>query len=603
MTGLPATTQVLLDNFLGAFPYDITQYVRMTEGITWQRGTGDEQSTISPGTMSLTLDNTDGRFTYGIGAPYGINTDQLIKVIVNGVTRFQGRVQSWPVAWPGGGDTFALAQITAVDDLVHAARTTLRAAVVEDILTDSPTALYMLSEEAAATTAGDSSANGQPSLTLRGSGSSVSFATGVGPTDGLTATQFLGGVFLGNDDGGNFIPLGGAYSVECFFVTSATPAADAPMAYVDSGPLGVQVYLAVTSTGKLRGVSAGTAITSAASINDGLLHHAAMTLTAGGALTLYLDGASVATAAGVPLMANAMPRISIAPNIFPVAGAFIGTLAHVATYATTLSAARVAAHSAGRLDYVGELPGDRLRRIAGYAGLFPGSFDNTGGTLMGPSAQEGRAALDVIIETNEATQGVVYYTGPGALTNRTGATIAAATGATATVDANLLGVDTTFVADMTQVVNYVTGKATSSENVYGPVSNATSITFHGRYSADLSWNVSTDAQAVDRTNWRLNKYAGSHPRIPSLTIDLMSLSGAALTAAFALEVGLTLALTGLPSQTPPGMTSLVVFGISETISATEWSVTLNCVLRSVYTAWLLDDTTYSVLDTTTKLYF
>ena len=62
MAGLP-TMLVLLDDGSATYPYDITAYVRLVDGFSWSRGRPDEQSSVSPGTLSITLDNTDSRFT------------------------------------------------------------------------------------------------------------------------------------------------------------------------------------------------------------------------------------------------------------------------------------------------------------------------------------------------------------------------------------------------------------------------------------------------------------------------------------------------------------------------------------------------------------
>ncbi|TCJ23017.1 hypothetical protein [Nocardioides jejuensis] len=83
MTGLPAIT-VRLDDASngGTFPYDITQYVRLADGVKVQRGRGDEFSEVQPSTLNLTLENIDGRFTLGstVGGYGGaLNTDRQIQ--------------------------------------------------------------------------------------------------------------------------------------------------------------------------------------------------------------------------------------------------------------------------------------------------------------------------------------------------------------------------------------------------------------------------------------------------------------------------------------------------------------------------------------------
>src|SRR5689334_2547751 len=50
---------------------DITSYWTMSAPSQITRGRQDENSTVQPGTLQVTLDNTDGRFTAGnVASPY-----------------------------------------------------------------------------------------------------------------------------------------------------------------------------------------------------------------------------------------------------------------------------------------------------------------------------------------------------------------------------------------------------------------------------------------------------------------------------------------------------------------------------------------------------
>ena len=120
MAGLP-TVQVLLDAATNdrSFPHDITGFVSLDAGIGIStRGRSDELSAAQPVTCTLTLDNTDGRFSLGAATYGALDVNRLIRVKVNGVNRFTGFVQSWPVAWPNGGPGLATAAITATDGRV-----------------------------------------------------------------------------------------------------------------------------------------------------------------------------------------------------------------------------------------------------------------------------------------------------------------------------------------------------------------------------------------------------------------------------------------------------------------------------------------------------
>ncbi|MFF8659457.1 LamG-like jellyroll fold domain-containing protein [Streptomyces huasconensis] len=66
---------------------DITQWVDMTTGISRDRGASDELQDISAGTCSMTLDNSDGRFTAGLSSsPYYPHVKKNVPLRVREVT-------------------------------------------------------------------------------------------------------------------------------------------------------------------------------------------------------------------------------------------------------------------------------------------------------------------------------------------------------------------------------------------------------------------------------------------------------------------------------------------------------------------------------------
>lgn len=605
------TRQILLDNFTGAFGFDITQYVRLVDGITFGRGRSDEFAQAGPGSLSLTLDNTDGRFTLG-SATYGIALDQQIRVKVNGTTMWTGYVQQWPVAWPTGGQEYSTVQVTAVDAFARMARRTLRSALEEDVLVDDPNATYPLSEAEGATAADDTSGNGLPSLGITGTGTPFTFGSGTGPADGLTCASFLGGTFLRNTIPAVYLASGlTAWTVECYFATTQVPATTVTQFVVlDAGSGSAASSIAaisMTSAGKLIGSTNVVSVTSAASVNDGLVHHAVVTLT-GGTMTLYLDGVSVGTVASSTLP-DPLTRLSLAPSDIGVAGVvtpYVGTLAHVSVYPTALSVGRLSVHNGGTVDHAGESPAGRYARVSAYCAVPTGTLDTGGTTVLGPANQGGRDALDVVNETADATLGFVMVTGDGSISSMNGSTLTAGPFLLASMDAAYADPGTSVEADLSFLVNDATGGSTSSENTHN-ARNAASIgnglTGHGVYHKDFTWNVSTDDQAEDRTNWMVANYAEPVIRVSSLTFD--ALTGGALNDfnLGLLDVGTAgyLRVTGFPNQITTTQ-DLIVQGITWTLTDTAYTVTVNCTQRSLYTAWILGDATYGVLGSTTKLY-
>jgi len=584
MTGLP-TVQVLLDDVSngGTWPYDITTYVELQYGYTITRGRSDEVGDVQPTSLSMTLNNTDGRFTLGTtGGGYGaINVDRRIQVkhTVSGVTttRCTLYVQDWPVEWPGGSSAYAVAPITAVDRLARLNRRVLRSIIEQEILLDAPAAYYTLGEPAGSTTAADSSGADAAALTTIGSGTAVVFGSATGPgTDGLTAAEFAAGEYL-------YALLPGAPATqECFFATTAT---DGLLVNVGGG------HVLAVAAGKLS--FNGGAVVSAASVNDGLIHHAAMSIT-GGTATIYLDGASVGTTAA-----------TVGGISFTVGRDFTGSIAHVAFNSAALYAARILAHyTAGHDGFPGDRSDERIARFASYANIPTADqslevgyqdnvphFDITG---MSPTA--------AMSEVATSEDGLLFLRGDGDLVFQNRYHRSVQTTPVFTVAADAIGSADRFTGDMQHVVNAVTITRADGPGAYAE--NTASIASHEQYPLSLDLKVATTAEAVDRADWEANAYPEPLPRIGGLTLDLFQQTVAVQQGAQALELSDRFQVTGLPTQTPGGTTAdLVAEGWTESVSITSWAVQFNASPWAPNAVWIIGDSTYGVLDSTTKLGF
>lgn len=599
--GLP-TVQVLLDDGTGTFPYDITTKARLKYNVA--RGRQDEQSQVTPGQLTLTLNNTDGRFTPGstiIASPSPIVVDQQIrvKVTANAVTvnRFTGYVQSWPVAWPTGGDTLSEVTITATDAQARAERRVLLSLPQEEISLDSPSVYYTMSEAEGASGAGDSSGNQAPALTMAGTGADVVFGQATGaPTDGLTGATFAGGKYLYTDS----IPEVPWLVVE--FNTS-TPSADCLVGMSPDTLLGVK--LGIDGSGYLFATAgAVTATYAGAVVTDGLDHVAHAVPTGGfgnGFVDLYLDGVKVATS-GLGVVG-----FLVTPQPFVVGRGFTGSLSHVAGGLGTLTGTRAAAQAAALLTgFAGESGTARITRLAGYAGLPLGTLDPslTNVAFNGIAGTSASAALQ---DVAAAEMGLLFVDGSGNTVFHNRNEVVAKTSPDITIDANQLDEGTAFTTDMQGVLNYfeTTAAGTSVTQV---VRDLTSEDEHGRYPGSATYLVQTDAEALDRANWLVSTHKEPGPRVGTLAISMFDLTAAQQSTLLAAEPDTWVRVTGLPSQAPGGTTvDLVVQGLADALDASSdppWVLTFNVVSKTaVYpTPWILGNSTYSVLDSTTKLY-
>lgn len=102
------TVGVLLDDGTDTFPHDITEHVRMINGITIRAGRQDEQSQITPSQLNLTLENIGGEFALGstvLATPSVIVLNQKIRVRLSFLPN--GTFDDGVTGWSGGNSALA----------------------------------------------------------------------------------------------------------------------------------------------------------------------------------------------------------------------------------------------------------------------------------------------------------------------------------------------------------------------------------------------------------------------------------------------------------------------------------------------------------------
>lgn len=578
----------------GTFPYDISAYVRLPDGVAMHQGREDEFGDVQPSTLSLTLENTDGRFTLGstTGGYGAVNIDRRIRVFFSGsvptTLKFTGYVQAWPVEWPDGSDTFALARITAVDALARLSRKTLRSVIEEEILLDAPFAYYTLGEATGATSAGESSGNGAAALGQTGSGAAVTFGSATGPgTDSLTAATFNGGKYLTTQ---RPTDPASAMTLECFVSTTHT-GLPSNMLYLH----GLAMW--IDGTGHINADQPGaiTIVSGGPVINDGNVHHIALTYDAAKLGTLYVDGVAAGSGTGTVLPSGASdPLCAVGTNASPF------SFSHVAWYNTALSATRIAAHStAGRTGFAGEDTVARITRLASYAGITAtgSSPSNTSVPFVDFTGDSPASAIEKVAQA----EGAPVYIDSTGLMQVESRNARAAVAVVLTLTNDDIDPSVEVAADMQLVENVVTASAGANGAVQVAVA-ASSRAVHGDYPADLTGLlVSTDDQALYAAQWRVGKYAEPFRRIPNLSLDLTTLSFAIQNVVRHIHISDRVQITGMPSQAGSSTLDLIVEGWTETLTHDSWTWEANTSNFAAASAWILDSATYSVLDSTTTL--
>jgi len=603
---------------------DVTQWWRVSPPISITRGRQDERSEVQPSKCSLTLDNTDGRFTPGnVNSPYYPNVKKGRRIRVSqihgGVTyrRFTGFIDEWPVEWADASLTVAAAPISASSRMARLGRgAELRSIVEEEYLLDDPIAYYTMGDSAGSTMAGNASDIQQPAMSAVqvGTGGSITFGTATGPgTDDLTAVSFT------RVDGNNGKYLRSIHAqdivrntdtsmlMECFFSTST---ADVSLLWLqsDTGTPAVRSStLAVSATGKLQATGAASGsvtfvIASAASVNDGATHHAALRETTDGTTitsTLYLDGVSVASSANV--IGWAGRDVLVAGGIAPV---YNGTLAHVAVYSGTveISSARILNHAnSGLTGFSGESSGNRVHRLAIYADVPDGeiAFETGLSTSIVNQLTSGKTAVALMSDVVATEGGVLFDAGDGALTfhSRSHRYNASSALTLSGVSGEILSIEPRL--DDQGLVNDMT--ANREGGVTARAVDQASVDDYGLYRDSITLLTTSDGEVQDAANWKV--FTGSTPlvKIPTAAVDLGQASAAQKTAILAREIGDRVTAANLPSQAPAASMDFFIEGYTEQIGAALYQIAFNLSPAELSGVWQLDSTVYSVLGTTTRL--
>lgn len=589
------TVSVLLDDGTGTFPYDVSGWVRLRDGVTVSSfGRTDEFSTASGAQLALTFDNLEGYLSAGGGfgvLPFGlgdfgtganaIHPGQRIRFAITcgatTVNRLTGRVTGVLLGWPTGGQEFATLQVSASDVLADLSRRKLKSMVEEEILLASPSSYYTLAEPEGSTAAGDTSGNGTAPLTVMGSGTAPTFGTGTGPgTDGLTATQFFGGKFLGRPDTGATEPMPSTFGLGAVFATSTTPGTFG--AYIAWDP---PCVLSIDSLGRIRGAGPGVALVGPV-VTDGRTHVAAVECHDGITATLWVDG--VAVDSGTISATGVLTSDAVYVGGFPeLTVAFTGTISHVAAWAGGLPTGSPAAINNAATGAT-ETPTARLARFAAYAGVTTTTTAGMSSATVAPQATSGQSALDAMQAVATVEGGVLYANGDGDVVLQGRYFRSLKTTADLTLDNDDLAPDATLSEDTQQLINYATvTSATGATQTYAGAGWSRD----NDYPTSLDIPTTNDADALGAAQWLANKHSTPGIRLPSATFNLLT-SGHA-EQILARGVGDRLSISPLPSQAWAGAGDVTLEGWSETVTHESWDLTANLLPYALFDAANWDD--------------
>jgi hypothetical protein len=595
---------------------DITQRVDVIEsGVSITRGSSDEITDIQPSTCTLILDNSDGRFSPGLASsPYYPHVRKgapiRVRVMTGGIvlhTRFYGSVNDWPTKWKG---LYAQARITCTDILRTLGRQPeLRSALDEEILLLSPSVYFPLTEPSQSTTAGDLSGTGAGALAVQqvSTGGTLTFGATEGPAATGESVMQMTPVATGQ---GKFLQanLGADYEsrstnyynhMECWFKTSTTGRVIFALSSADGQ---MAIVLALSGTGTLQvevtneGAITTTPVTTA-NLADGAWHHVAYDEYSN---TVLVDGVS-ATVGAIGFMWRLR---TLRVGGYANTRLWSGSVAHLALYTrsgATFGATMAQHYAAGASGFSGESASTRIGRLAGYAGIASVTVEGATHDAMAGQGSGGATALARMKEVEQTESGRLFaardsfglvYQSRDVRYNP-----APASEAFSVAYADTETPDVEIRDDDQKLVNTVI--ASRPGGATQRVLNAASRAAYGVYQQNLTLLKTSDGSVLDAAQWLVSRYADPLPELREVPIEAYTLPNYA--AILSADISDSFSVTGMPAQSYASTMRVTVEGYTETIKYNSHRIQFHVSRSDTDSVWVLGDSTYSVLGSTTRL--
>jgi hypothetical protein len=570
---------------------------------------------------------------------------------------FTGFVERWPSTWNHQG-TYGIKQLTCVDAFAPMARQDLLTEYRNSVMAKTPAYYWPLSSAQGTTSFTDISGNNGSVLSVK----PAAAGAGAGSVTAGTVTNIVGdpsgagivvaGATSGNGNTGVGLATSGltplavgsntatwAVTISAWIkITDATTWLEAlvlrnPTLGAGGSRPTLFVGKLAPSTGYVMYASstAGTAYSTPPTTSqfaDGLYHHfvAVWSLSANTMdLILYVDGlisnGTFGSTTATTQFGSATPEFRLTwaeiAGYFEDAGlgtgqaiGMQGSYAHVAIWNRGLSSTEIADLYAAGAGYPGEASGTRIARYQGYHYMSP-TVTETGSSVLGVSQLAGGAAvLDASQAVVTSENGVLYVDGRGFVSFQSRGHRYLETAAKWVFgERTELGeipymTNIALDFDPTQVYNDVQVTNTPGSAItYGgtAVQKAASQLSYGKRTYSRTVNVQSALEAQDAADWLATGHFDAHQRMQSLTIN-PGANPAIFHAAMAIRIGDRVTVNRRTSMGWVNSADFFIERIEHARGPGKWQVTYQ---MSPFTAtrqpWILDDPTYSVLDSTTVL--
>jgi len=610
---------------------DISSYVRLEDGITFNRGRQDEVSQVTAGSLQITLNNDDGRFTPGyVSGVYGVlRVGCQIRVSVGTVAGYDTATlydSSTPYdsgtvfvpQWTGNitdyGNGFTngyrpVARVQAIDKYALLSLKKLRSMYEEEVFLAEPVAFYPLADPTGSTQANETSGIGLASLVQRvvGAGGTIDFgvANAIDQQE-LTAASFSYTKPSGTVTGfrqlvGKCPVSSGDWSVGAWVAMTPTPTNTeidtAVVAIRTNGNINNILAEGFPYTGLMVFSGQFGSYTAGATINDGKWHHIAATYTSStNTVRYYKDGVLVVTETAAWTAINSQVGIQIGGYTDETTGLltplkpFMGNIFGVAFYSRVLTAGEVLAHyRSGTFAAVDS----RLRRLSAFSTGVEVTVNGTAGPYVSYQATTGSSVAQAMGDAAQVSGAVLYLDGYGQLeANQPDMrynSVPALSLSPAMVNAEVewLTNNAYLVNDATVTGNSgrpLRSRSTVSQASVGAYTQQISLPF---YDDDDAYQYAASLVAAKE-----NKVV--QPRVSTLTVDVMT-KQASVTAVGVLnrDIGDKIRIRDLPTGSPAPWFDVFIEGISQSITTNTHTVTwATSPVLVTDTVQVLDNSTY-----------
>lgn len=572
---------------------DVSAFVHEATQTGVKRGRDNENSDIQPSTLSITFDNTDGRFTPGNPLSPYVATLDLGCVIRRTVTvdgtpyvRFLGYIDDIEVPEWVNTPFEKLANMSASDRLgrIGAQRAgTMLSMVDYESLALNPGLYWPLTEGSGATQGNAVTATEtDPLIIVPGNGSATFGAGSTLPTDTATGVKFEAIV----SDTGALIQFntylravpratynyGGTnkLSMSAWFHADSiwTSGTNAQVVRLDNSDFALTVYID-TATRKISAKLSDLPITVSALATGplcaaGKTHCVAVVAEQGQPLKLYVDNV-LYSGTTCPTLTRVGARLS-------VGNPFAGTIGTVGLYRSALTAANVTKiYSAAMVGTENMRCDAAMTLVAGYAGI-PASE-----IVCSPPAQSfvaniplhGRSRAEVLQQIAKIEGGILFVDGQGVMQfhtrpKRWGAGAPVLTFPTGDLTGSLaVSFNDQFLINEAEVTRTGGGSARAVD--------AASQTKRGLYSEppiDLAF--ANDNELAPRARYRVACYKDLKPRLGALPVRVIT--SLAAQALLGVDIGSLVAISGL-SPDAPSIASQWIEGIDESQGIDDYTIT------------------------------